>query len=92
MILSIKHKGLRNFFCERRCKKIRPAHVQKLKMILAKLHAAQEIRDMNFPGSNLHALSGDLKDHWSVCVSGNWRLIFQFKNGDATLVDYLDYH
>jgi len=25
-------------------------------------------------------------------VNGNWRLTFAFKNGDAILVDYQDYH
>ena len=25
-------------------------------------------------------------------VSGNWRIIFRFENGDALDVDYVDYH
>lgn len=29
---------------------------------------------------------------WSVTVSGNWRLIFRFYDGDVELLDYLDYH
>lgn len=40
----------------------------------------------------LHALKGDLKHHWSVSVSGNWRLTFKFEGEDAILVDYQDYH
>ncbi|MHB9119612.1 MAG: hypothetical protein ACYC2R_15280 [Burkholderiales bacterium] len=27
-----------------------------------------------------------------MTVSGNWRVIFRFENGEAELVDYLDYH
>jgi proteic killer suppression protein len=47
---------------------------------------------MNAPGWRLHPLRGDLEDHWSVDVSGNWRLTFTFEGEDAVLVDYRDYH
>jgi proteic killer suppression protein len=47
---------------------------------------------MNAPAWRLHALSGDLAGHWSVLVSGNWRLTFRFVGKDAELVDYQDYH
>jgi proteic killer suppression protein len=32
------------------------------------------------------------KDYWSLTVNGNWRIIFIFEDGDAYIVDYLDYH
>lgn len=48
--------------------------------------------DMNSPGWRLHALKGAMSGHWSVDVSGNWRLTFSFVGPDAILVDYLDYH
>jgi len=47
---------------------------------------------MNAPGWKLHPLSGELKDHWAVSVSGNWRLTFKFEGEDAVLVDYQDDH
>jgi len=50
------------------------------------------LKDMNYPGSNLHALSGDRKGQYSVKISDNWRVIFEFVNGDAYVVDYDDYH
>ncbi|HEX5509298.1 MAG TPA: type II toxin-antitoxin system RelE/ParE family toxin [Pseudolabrys sp.] len=37
-------------------------------------------------------MKGDLKSHWAVWVSGNWRATFRFDGGDAFDVDYLDYH
>jgi proteic killer suppression protein len=37
-------------------------------------------------------LKGNLAGHWSVSVSGNWRLTFLFEGEDAILVDYQDYH
>jgi proteic killer suppression protein len=47
---------------------------------------------MNAPGWKLHPLHGQLEGHWSVTVSGNWRLTFAFEGEDAVLVDYQDYH
>ena len=29
---------------------------------------------------------------WSVTISGNWRIIFGFEDGDAFDVDLMDYH
>ncbi len=47
---------------------------------------------MNLSGWGLHPLKGHLADHWSVKVSGNWRLTFAFEDGDAVFVDFQDYH
>lgn len=57
-----------------------------------RLNAADDLKDMNYPGSNLHALSGDRKGQYSVRISGNWRVVFEFVDGDAYVVDYDDYH
>ena len=45
-----------------------------------------------FPGYRLHALKGDLKGTWSAAISGNWRVMFRFVDGDAFDVDLVDYH
>jgi len=47
---------------------------------------------MNAPGWKLHSLKGTLSNHWSVSVSGNWRLTFAFEGEHVILVDYQDYH
>ena len=47
---------------------------------------------MDLPGFRLHLLRGDLADHWSVSVSGNWRIVFRFEGRDVTDVDLVDYH
>ncbi len=60
--------------------------------MLRRLNEAADPRDMNLPGWGLHPLKGALKGHWSVWVSGNWRLTFRFVAQDAELVDYQDYH
>ena len=92
MIKSFAHKGLERCFLDGSTRGIQPKHARKIADILDLLDAARAVRDMGFPGSNLHPLKGKLKGHWSVKVSGNWRIIFQFKDGDAYVVDYVDYH
>lgn len=47
---------------------------------------------MNLPGLYLHELRGRRRGTWSVRVSGNWRVTFQFDNTEAVNVDYEDYH
>jgi len=47
---------------------------------------------MNLPGWKFHPLQGNLKGHFAVTVSRNWRLTFMFDGEDAILVDYRDYH
>ena len=61
-------------------------------MLLAALDTAQQINDMDVPGFGLHTLKGKLKGRWSVVVSGNWRLTFEFRDGDVYLLGYEDYH
>jgi len=92
MIKSFKHKGLKEFFFTGGKKGIRPEHADKLERILDRLNAPNEIKDMNYPGSNLHKLSGDKKGLHAVKNSGNWRIFFEFIEGDAYIVDYDDYH
>jgi toxin HigB-1 len=92
VIKGFRHKGLQKFFFDGTKKGIQAKHVEKLADILDQLNAASEIQDMNFPGSELHPLKGDLRGLWSVKVSGNWRMIFRFEKGEALDVDYVDYH
>lgn len=92
MIKSFAHKGLQVFF-ERGVKAgIRPDHAPKLARLLSRLDAAANWQDMNLPGWGLHALRGELQNHWAVSVNGNWRMTFTFDGTDAVLVDYMDYH
>jgi toxin HigB-1 len=92
VIRGFRHKGLGRFFSTGSVSGIQPAHANRLKLILAVLHAATEPRDMALPGLRLHALKGDQKGRWSVGVSGNWRVTFGFSGKDAEDVDYEDCH
>jgi toxin HigB-1 len=92
MIRNFHHRGLQRLFERGDRSKIRPDLVAKVERVLARLDASSEARDMNVPGFGLHAMSGDRKGYWSVVVSRNWRIIFRFESGDASDVDFVDYH
>ena len=71
---------------------VQQAHIKRLRQILALLDTATVLNDMNAPGLRLHSLKGECAGFYAVNVSGNWRVVFRFEDGDAYDVDYLDYH
>jgi toxin HigB-1 len=92
VIKSFRHKGVELFFRTGSKAKIQSSHAERLRKQLFALDNARLPNDMNAPGWKLHPLRGDLETHWSVTVSGSWRLTFRFEGEDAVLVDYQDYH
>ena len=92
MIKSFKHKGLKEFFFTGSKKGVQPAQAKRIERILDRLDAAKNPQDMNLPGFDFHGLIGDKAGSYTVGVSGNWRMTFNFDAEDATAVDYLDYH
>jgi proteic killer suppression protein len=92
MIKSFHHKGLQLFFETGNRAGIQNSHAPRLARQLAKLNEASSWEDMNLPGWRLHLLKGKLVGHFSILVSGNWRLTFKFEGEDAVLVNYQDYH
>ncbi|MBV8665412.1 MAG: type II toxin-antitoxin system RelE/ParE family toxin [Burkholderiaceae bacterium] len=92
MIKTFRHKGLQLFYETGSKAGIQPSHASKLRRQLSQLDFAKSVEDMNVPGWGLHALAGNLEQHYAVSVNGNWRLTFKFEMGDAVLVDYQDYH
>lgn len=91
-IRGFRHKGLKLFFSEGKTTRIQAQHAKRLRLILGRLNVAVEPRDMDLPGLRLHPLKGDREGTWSVPVSGNWRVTFEFFGTDVDHVDYEDYH
>ena len=92
MIRTFRHKGLQRYFETGSKAGIQPLHAARLRLRLAALDQATRAEELSAPAWALHPLKGDLKGHWAVTVSGNWRMVFAFDGTDAILVDYLDYH
>ena len=92
MIKSFRHKGLRRLFETGSTSGVQASHVKRLRMQLVALDTAKVIADMDVPGFRLHRLKGALQARWSASVNGNWRITFEFKDGNAYVLDYEDYH
>ena len=85
MIKTFRHKGLKAFFEKGSVAGIQSVHAPRLAAMLRRLNEATHAQAMNLPGWGLHPLKGrDLKGHFSVSVSGNWRLTFSF-DGTASV-------
>ena len=92
MIESFRHKGLGKFYEEGETRFLPAEQLDKIKRILSALDSAQKPESMNLPGFRFHQLKGNYKGSYSVTVTGNWRIIFKFQDGNAVDVDYKDYH
>ena len=92
MIKSIRHKGLRRFYETGSTAGIQATHAKKIRLELTALDTATRIGDMAIPGFGLHSLKGTRKGQWAISVSGNWRLTFEFRDGNVYVLDYEDYH
>ncbi len=92
MIRSFKHRGLKRLYEHGDRSRLRSDNINRIEDILARLDVSLAPPDLDLPGYALHALKGDLMGIWSVRVSGNWRIIFRFKDGDVFDVNLVDYH
>jgi len=92
MIKSFRHKGLEKFYNTGSRAGIQPHHAKRLRMQLAALDTAGSIDDMDIPGFRLHPLKGSDRGRWSIWINGNWRITFEFRDGDPYILDYEDYH
>lgn len=92
MIKSFTHKGLEKFFTTGNQSGIQTIHSKRLRLILSLLNDAQQLSDLDAPALRLHALKGNMTGFFAVTVQANWRVIFQFEDGNVYVVDYLDYH
>lgn len=92
VIVSFRHKGLERLYLQGSKRGVQAGHVPKLLRILSVLDVAQAPEDLAIPAFRTHPLKGELVGHWSIWVSGNWRVTFRFVDSDVELVDYQDYH
>jgi proteic killer suppression protein len=92
MIKSFRHKGLRRLFETGTTSGVQASHAKRLRMQLAAFDTALTIDDMDIAGFRLHPLKGAMRGRWSISVNGNWRVTFEFRDGNAYVLDYEDYH
>jgi toxin HigB-1 len=60
---------------------------------LAFIHSARVIQDLKLPPANyLEKLHGDREGQYSIRINDQWRICFQWRDGDAYEVEIVDYH
>ncbi len=92
MIKSFKHKGLERLFNKGSASGVQTDYAPRITLMLDAIDAAEQVNELDMPGFRLHRLKGDKRNLWSVRVSANWRITFEFENGDAYILDLEDYH
>ncbi len=89
--MRIRHRGLPVLHERDNPARVPAALVPRQKRILLRLQEAPHPRSADAPGFRLHPLKADRDGQWSVRVSGNWRVVFRFEDGEAVDVDLVDY-
>lgn len=92
MIASIRHKGLEKFFYDGDQRAIPVAYRARIGRLMDRLDTCRRASDMDLPGYKFHQLKGKRAGTYTVNVSGNLRITFQFIGTDAYFVDLEDYH
>lgn len=93
MIISFKCKETEKVFNGEISRKFSTDVCKIGKRKLDMLHASYSERDLQIPPSNrLEKLKGNLKNYYSIRINDQFRLIFQFMDGNAYNVYIDDYH
>ena len=92
--MRIRHNGLRALHEHDDTARLPAGFVPRLRRVLFRLQEATDPGSADAPGFRMHPLRGDRAGQWSVRVSGNWRVVFRFEDGEAVDVDVdlIDYH
>jgi len=62
-------------------------------MKLNAIDAANQLKDLELPPSNrLEFLKGKRQGQWSIRINDQWRICFEWLDGQAEQVEIADYH
>ncbi len=93
MILTFGDKDTESIWNGIRVKNM-PLEIQNVgRRKLRMLNNSQTIIDLKIPPSNrLEKLSGNLDGFYSIRINNQWRIIFQWIEGQSEQVKIVDYH
>lgn len=92
MIKTFRNKALEAFWTTGETRKLSVQNIARLRRILLALDASAKPEDMNLPGFKFHGLENNRAGTYSVWITGNWRVTFEWDSADAITVDLEDYH
>ena len=93
MIKSFNDKITKQIFYNKRVKGVELQLTKKAKRRLDFLDATVDLEDLYFPPSNhFHALQGLSPTRYAISVDRQWRITFEWNEGNAHDVLFEDYH
>lgn len=93
VIKSWKHKGLQKLYEKGDVSGVQAKDAERIKLRLLVLDEASTTDDFRlYPNFKLHPLKGDKHNLFSITVRANWRITFEFRDGDAYILNLEDYH
>ncbi len=93
MIRTFRNGDTEAVFQGRFVKRLDNQIQQRAREKLKYLDSAADLRDLMIPPANqLEALKGDRAGQYSIRINKQWRLCFNWKDGDAFEVEIVDYH
>jgi proteic killer suppression protein len=93
MIRSFRDKETEKIFRRRFSTKL-PNDIQRIAFRkLRYLDSSEELQDLRIPPANrLEKLRGDREGQWSIRINDQWRICFEWRDGQASEVEIVDYH
>ena len=93
MIKSFRSKETARIYNRQRSRKL-PQAIQRIALRkLRMLNNSRSLQDLRVPPSNhLEKLSGDRAGQYSIRINDQWRICFDWRDGDAYNVEIVDYH
>jgi proteic killer suppression protein len=93
MIKTFADKHTWEVYVKGKSKRIAPDIIKRAIRRLEYIDLATCLGDLKVPPSNrLHALKGDRKGQYAISINDQWRICFNFDEGDAYDVEITDYH
>jgi proteic killer suppression protein len=92
MIKSFACRNTEKLFNDLRVRRFHAFERQARRRLMV-LNAAPSIEALMLnPGNKFHALSGNRKGQYAISINRQWRVCFQWQDGNAYNVEIADYH
>ncbi|MGO9021664.1 MAG: type II toxin-antitoxin system RelE/ParE family toxin [Syntrophobacteraceae bacterium] len=93
MIKSFKDKEAEKIFSGQFSSKL-PENIQRIALRkLTQLHGAATMGFLRIsPANRLEKLGCDREGQWSIRINDQWRICFEWRDGDVENIEITDYH
>ncbi len=93
VIISFADKDTERFYVTGKSKRFPASLFKTAVRKLDYLNRAKVLQDLQAPpGNHLEALKGDRRGKYSIRINDQYRVVFAFRDGDASDVEITDYH